>query len=156
LRVFPKVMMRKIALHPDGQHVLGAGGKSRMVNVWDLKANKLVLELEGHGDDVTGVAISPGGRIVVSCGRDGAGLVWNIQNLQAPLLAYAHYSGPEGDRFQFEDCAFTPDGKTVYLVGPKAGLHVLDVYSGKATVIELKGKALAVSSTGKFAAVGGS
>jgi WD40 repeat protein len=154
-RVYPKMIMRKLALHPDGEHVFGAGGKSQKVTVWDLKTKKLA-ELEGHGGDVSGVAISPDGRLAISCGHDGTAIIWNIQNLQQIQLAYKYAPDTGGNRYQFEDCAFAPDGRTAYVVGPKLGLHALDVYTGRATVIDVKGRALAMSSTGKYTAVGGS
>ena len=41
-------------------------------------------------------------------------------------------------------------------LGPKLGLHALDIYSGQATVIlGASGTALALSANGKLAAVGG-
>src|SRR5262249_20714594 len=134
-------LMHRIALHPDGQLVLGAGWTKKTVNVWDLKAGKMAHELAGHEGDVTGVAISPDGQLAVSCGHDGAVIVWNLKTFK---MAYKYTAEPKGARF--EDCAFAPDGKTAYFIGPKLGLHALDIYGGKGQAIgDVKGKVQALS-----------
>jgi ribosome assembly protein 4 len=49
--------------------VLSASRDSTL-KVWDLKTNKLKMELPGHSDEVFSVDWSPGGDKVASGGKD--------------------------------------------------------------------------------------
>jgi hypothetical protein len=150
IRAYSNITAKRLALHPDGARLLAAGGR-RTVQVLDLKTGKLIRELEGHAGDVAAVAVSPDGKLAVSCDDKGTAIVWNLENYS---VAYKYTADAS---HQFYDCTYDGDGKAAFFVGPKLGLHVLDIYSGKPKVIgDVKGKVVAAAPKSRLVAVGGS
>jgi WD40 repeat protein len=70
------------ALSPDGRWLARAYWSSVLVH--DLRNPRAAREaqtLSGHGSDVRGIAFSPDGKYLVTCGRDGTALVWDAKQL---------------------------------------------------------------------------
>lgn len=44
-----------------------------VVQVWDLRQNKLIYNMHGHGDSVTGLALSSEGSYLLSNSMDNTG-----------------------------------------------------------------------------------
>ena len=55
---------------PDGR--LNARGDDQVIKVFDLASHKTLYELESYGDEVTAMAFSPSGRVLVSGSTDCA------------------------------------------------------------------------------------
>jgi WD40 repeat protein len=49
----------------DGRRAV-SGSDDRTLNVWDLEHGAVLATLEGHGDEVLAVAVTPDGRRAVS------------------------------------------------------------------------------------------
>ena len=71
------------------------------------ETGKMLAELQGHQDEVSAVAFSPGGRRLASAGGDdGSIILWEILG-KVPLLSIKR-----GTAYVM-DVAFSPDGKCV-------------------------------------------
>jgi WD40 repeat protein len=68
-----------IAVFPDGHRVL-VGDKVAAV-IWDCKTKHPILRLEEHIGRVTGVALSPNGRLAATCSEDKTLKLWNLPDL---------------------------------------------------------------------------
>ncbi len=44
-----------------------------MLQVWDLRQNKLIYSMQGHGDSVTGLSLSADGSYLLSNSMDNSG-----------------------------------------------------------------------------------
>lgn len=54
------------------------GGALGILRVWDYNEGKIVGEHAGHSNTITSVKFTPDGKQIISTGRDGLVLVWNI------------------------------------------------------------------------------
>ena len=97
-----------------GSETLFAGGVDNLLRAWDLRTGQLSLTLEGHGDTVTGCALSPDGSFLLSNAMDNTLRVWDVrpfaptQRCVKVLTAHAH---------NFEKlllrCSWSADGSKV-------------------------------------------
>lgn len=67
-----------LAAFKDGQRLIVGG--SGPIQIWDVPSNKLSLNLSGHEDRVTALAVSQDERILVSTGRDQVVCVWDLES----------------------------------------------------------------------------
>ena len=83
---------RARAAHAGRPHLLGQwrggdGGRAARVSasgdktlkVWDLETGRELRTLQGHSDDVNGVAVTGDGRRAVSASRDKTLKVWDLE-----------------------------------------------------------------------------
>src|SRR5262249_48896417 len=67
--------VKAVAVIPDTDLV--ATGSDSVVRVWNWKTGQKRAEWTGHTQDVTALAAAPGGRWLISTGRDGA-RAWDV------------------------------------------------------------------------------
>lgn len=89
------------ALSRDGQVLTGFAGE-RVVS-YDLATGKLLRVLLGHTSTVTGLAIAPGGRHLLTSSVDGTSRLWDLEEGEEVLRLVAVDGGVEW-------AAITPDG----------------------------------------------
>ncbi len=156
-----------LALSPDGQYVVTAGGPveqkrgaDNAVRVWllpqsvwpvDNKAKQIVHDhkFEFHRGKIEVLNVSPDGRFLLSADARGKLAVWNTQTLK--------YAGAwQADSF-VREARFTSDSKRIVSTGKDRMLRIWDAASGK----RLKeyqlshGSAMDITADDRLAAVAG-
>jgi len=137
---------------PGGQYFDASTGDDQMVKVWDAADSRGVLTLEGHDAEVTSVAFSPDGRLVVSGAWDGTARVWDVRTGQ-------EISRISGHKATIHAAAFSPDGKRIVTGSFDRTAKVWEIASGK-VLFELEGHtaqvfSAAFSPDGRWIVTGG-
>jgi WD40 repeat protein/tRNA A-37 threonylcarbamoyl transferase component Bud32 len=154
-----------VAFSPDGHRLASGGGtwgwtrsQDTSIRVWNLVSGE-TRRLEGHSQAVFGLAWSPDGRLLVSCGLDGRIKAWepDLGRELEPFVA-----SPKQRIVCRAD--FSPDGRLLGVVGlddpnPTARATLFDVKTRR-VVRELAGHSMAVqgirfSPDGKYIATSG-
>jgi WD40 repeat protein len=113
-----------VTVSHDGRWALtsdGGGGEARVI-LWDLQTAKLVHELKGHSEWVTGLAITKDNRVAVSASRDHTLRLWDTAT--GRQLAWV------GLDTEPHRCMFTPDDKRLVVAdeaGPSGQIHIFDL-----------------------------
>jgi tricorn protease-like protein len=82
-----------------------AVASGKVVSLWDVSGKRVRAALKGHGNDVTAVAFSPDGRLLLSGAKDETVRWWSVTGGRE-LAAYDWEVGP------IHAVAVAPDGMT--------------------------------------------
>lgn len=100
--------------------------------VWDLRMEKVSFELRGHGDSVTGMALHPNGKSLLTNSMDNTLRVWDVRPY-APANRCTHILS--GHQHTFEKhllkCAWSGDGERVTAGSGDRMVCVWDVHDKK-------------------------
>ncbi|OUL95225.1 toll/interleukin-1 receptor domain-containing protein [Paraburkholderia hospita] len=106
----------------DGRQVI-TGGADKVARIWESDSGKMVLELRGHTEGVTGVDVTSDGRRIVTSSRyDQTARVWDAANgkglfeIKQEGLAFAEFS---------------PNGKQILAVADQGDAVLWDGESGQ-------------------------
>jgi WD40 repeat protein len=103
-----------LAVSADGKKLAAGNSADRTVNVWDLSPGyagaKLEQSIENHADWVLGVAFTPDGKHLLTCGRDKTAKVWDLTTKESVLTFPDHQNTVWG-------VVASRDGKLGYSVG---------------------------------------
>ena len=96
-----------VVFSPDGLG-LAARAVSSTVSLWQLSDGRLLRVLEGHTDQVFGLAFSPDGQVLASTGESGAVRLWQVGTGE---LLRTWNQGKSGGKDVPTVIAFSPDGQ---------------------------------------------
>jgi WD40 repeat protein len=121
--------LSELVFSPDGER-LAARGISTSVPVWDVASREPLLFI-GNAEYVLSLAWSAGTNLLATGTRDGAVLLWDIDEQDEPVAELSGYPRP------VRALAFTADGKTlaIGLGGSLPGdggsvIHLTDIATG--------------------------
>jgi WD40 repeat protein len=80
-----RILSHTAAFNRDGT-LLVAGTRDGTVRLWDVKTDKLIGDVPGHGGAVTALAFSPDGTRLASGSADTTVLIWDVAQLK-PLAS---------------------------------------------------------------------
>ena len=112
----------EMALSADGRF-LAVGSTVREVQLWDLEKGEKIHELRAHVAGIRGLAFSPDGRTLATCGDQRLKL-WSVQT-GSELMVLAH------DVVEIRDPVFSPDGRTLVASSQDKWLRVWRVPPGE-------------------------
>ncbi|MFH0901767.1 MAG: hypothetical protein V2A73_14150 [Pseudomonadota bacterium] len=145
-----KAGINAVAISPDGALVAGAATNGSIF-IWDLARFQLEAELRGHEGEVGGITFIPGGRSLISGGRDGTIRRWDLASGAGTVL---------GTGFGLVwRLTTTPDGRLLGIPTFRVISIIWDLAASKTTAV-LRGNRTSVLSLrftpdGKLAATAG-
>jgi WD40 repeat protein len=122
----PRPIALTIAIRPSGQR-LAVAGDDHVIQIWDLREQRIVNRLTGHTGIVRTVGYSPDGRLLASAGHDGRILFWD-EALSRPVNELAQVSTA------ITRLVFSHDNQLLATTGFEEPLRLFDVRS--ATQVE--------------------
>jgi len=146
-----KDIILALEFSPDGKK-LAAGGRDRIIRVWDADSGRLMRELKGHNFIIRKLVFSPDGQKLASAAPEKTARLWEVGT--GKLLGLL-----EGHTQEIMDIIFSPDGKTLASSSRDGTLKLWDAESG-ALLNSLEGHAdgaqtIAFSRNGKLLASSG-
>jgi Prp8 binding protein len=103
--------------------------ESSDLQVWDLRMEKVSLELRGHGDSVTGMALHADGNSLLTNSMDNTLRIWDVRPY-APANRCTHVMS--GHQHTFEKhllkCAWSGDRNRVAAGSGDRFVYIWDVY----------------------------
>ncbi|MHC5725343.1 MAG: protein kinase domain-containing protein [Nostoc sp.] len=137
-----------LAISPDS-NTLASASDNKIVNLWDLKTQKVLASLLGHSQAVKSVAFSPDGQILATASDDKTIKLWQVETLEeiSTLLGHSH---------AVKSVAFSPDGQILASGSWDKTIKLWDINSGREicsiTGHQLQVNAVAFSPQGQLLA----
>jgi RNA polymerase sigma factor (sigma-70 family) len=136
--------VRLTALSPDGRTLAVAHGRTDnttllfgavVVRLWDVTTGKEKHELKGHINQVLGLAFSPDGRLLATCGESPNRLGRGGLDITDRVFVWDVATGdhvtslPSGLEVGAGSVAFGPDGRTLATASADGGIRLWEVAS---------------------------
>jgi WD40 repeat protein len=115
-------MVWSVAFSPDGRRLASNDGPA--VRLWDVAGGKELCTFRGHTEQVVGLAFSPDGKCLASCGNDRTVKVWDVAGARELRTLQGH-------RGSVSRVAFSPDGARLASCSVDQTAKVWDVASGQ-------------------------
>ncbi|TRZ01125.1 hypothetical protein DNTS_007850 [Danionella cerebrum] len=107
-----------------------SGGIDNDIKVWDLRQNKLIYSMQGHGDSVTGLSLSADGSYLLSNSMDNSVRVWDIRPFAPKERCVKIF---QGNVHNFEKnllrCCWSPDGSKIAAGSADRFVYIWDTTS---------------------------
>lgn len=119
------IHIHEVTTSDDGA-TIAAACNDAVVRVWDAFSGELLHKLEGHTEEVQGVAFSPDGITLASCSRDATVRIWNVGSGELLQTITGHSKW-------IYSVEFLADGRRVMTgSGPQEGwIRTWDIQTGK-------------------------
>lgn len=114
-----------VKFSPDGTRVLAASKRDHAVRLWETVSGKMLVELLGHTEEVTGVMFSPDGTKALTRGRDFKARLWETASGNL-LMAWGEHPA----QISVSGAAFSPDGLKVFLCRLDGAIELWEIASG--------------------------
>ncbi|KAI8824319.1 uncharacterized protein EV422DRAFT_565017 [Fimicolochytrium jonesii] len=85
----PTASIYSLACNPGGS-VLVSGSPDKCVRVWDFRAGKNVMRLQGHTENIRSLLVSDDGRRVLSSSCDSTVKMWSLESHKC-MHTYSHF-----------------------------------------------------------------
>lgn len=108
-------------ISPDGKIRAETAGKG--IHLIDAATQRTIAKMEGHNDKVTGLAISPDGKSLVSIGKDKKLCKWDFATGKQ-LLAISLSE-------ELKSVSFSQDGKQIIATDANQKPRIWDAATGK-------------------------
>jgi WD40 repeat protein len=108
----------------DGKRIVTAGGRDKIVHLWEGTSGRELAAWQGHTADVRAVAFSPDGKLVASGSQDGTVRIWDSSTGKVKVTV-------NGFTTIGSKLAFAPDSKRLVTGGVEQELHLFDLETGK-------------------------
>ena len=102
---------------------LRIGRGDRKIRIWEISSGRTVLSLEGHTGEILGIAFSPDGSRLASCGVDRKIRVWDLASGKTVHELDGHTNWVMG-------IAFSPDGTRLASSGADQSVRLWDPVRG--------------------------
>jgi WD40 repeat protein len=112
-----------LALSPNGNVLVSAGNA---LCFWDTTTGKQLFRTANDEQPITGVAFSPEGTLLASCGKRPGVCLWD-----ATTGSLVRVLGGDDKEHLVNQVVFAPDGKVVASAGGDGTARVWDVATGK-------------------------
>ncbi len=106
-------------------------GSTYKAAVYEVKSNKILVEMTGHTQPIQSINFSSSGKRLVSSGYDSTARIWRMNGLKNPIIL----SGHRGLVFS---AVFSPDEKYVLTASTDSTAALYETNSGK-RIITFKG-----------------
>jgi Prp8 binding protein len=124
-----KYQVCAVAFADAGDQVY-TGGIDNTIKVWDLRKEEVSFTLEGHGDTITGMRVSPDGNHLLTNSMDNTLRVWDVRPYATANRCTKVFTGHQ---HTFEKnllkCDWSADGKKVTAGSGDKMVYVWDVAS---------------------------
>jgi WD40 repeat protein len=126
--------VNSVAISPDGRIVI-TGLNDNTVKLWDLSDGTLLKTFEGHKkeekagkkaekEEVTSVAISPGGDLLAAGSTDGTVSLWDLSDDSLVNTLKSH-------SMNISSVFFSPDGQSIFSASYDGTVRMTNVSDGK-------------------------
>ncbi len=75
-----KSKVNTVSISPDVQY-LAAAGVGKKISIWNINTKEITKEFEAHSSDVSGIAFSDDGKLLISVSKDKSLKLWDVTNL---------------------------------------------------------------------------
>ncbi len=151
---------RRIILNPSGTVL--AVSKENEIRLWDISKDECLHTLSGHAGEISGLAFSKDGKRLLSGGRDGHVMIWNVETGKCALdwtpgprsVIESVDLSPSGNRFIAGGGCKTMPGKNAWIVNANDGSVACcfsdNSYSCNAVAWSLGGEMVAIGGYAKI------
>lgn len=116
----------------DTAEQIFSAGIDNDIKVWDMRKDGSLYKMQGHGDTVTGLTLSPDGAYLLSNSMDCSLRVWDVRPFAPEQRCLRIFQGAQHN---FEKnllrCSWSPDGNRISCGSSDRYVYVWDVASRK-------------------------
>lgn len=107
-----------------------SAGIDNDIKIWDIRKEEVVVEMKGHTDTITGMALSPDGAYVLTNSMDNTLRIWDIRPYVQGDRCIKVFTGHQHNfEMHLLKCAWSPDSNRVSCGSSDRFVYIWDVPS---------------------------